>query len=137
MTRIGKTVLVVVVIIVALPVLAILGIIYARRIKPNTLLTVEIEDAIPERTPDNSLQDMLSGPSTTVTDITEGIERARTDPHITGLEIRVGETTMGMAQIQEIRDAHSGTSTAPANLAWLTWSLPRTDPITSPRLARR
>lgn len=105
MTRIGKTVLVVVVIIVALPVLAILGIIYARRIKPNTLLTVEIEDAIPERTPDNSLQDMLSGPSTTVTDITEGIERARTDPHITGLEIRVGETTMGMAQIQEVRDA--------------------------------
>ena len=105
MKHIWKIIVVVVVIVVVVPVLAILGIIYARRVKPNTVLVVRIEDEIPERTPQNSLQDMLNGPSTTVTDITEGIERARTDPHITVLEIRVGETSMGMGKIQEIRDS--------------------------------
>ena len=95
---------VVVVIVVGLPVLAILGIIYSRRVKPNTVLEVRIEDEIPERTPENSLQDLFNGPPTTVTDITEGIERARTDPHITGLEVRVSESSMGMGEIQEIRD---------------------------------
>ena len=105
MKRLGKTILVVVVIVVTLSVFAILGTMYARRIKPNTLLTVRIEDEIPERAPENSLQDMLTGPSTTVTDITEGIGRARTDPHITGLEVQVSETSMGMGQIQEIRDS--------------------------------
>ena len=105
MKSIWKIILVVVVIVVALPVLAILGIIYARRVKPNTVLVVRIEDEIPEQTPQNSLQDIFNGPSTTVTDITEGIERARTDPHITGLELRVGETAMSMGKIQEIRDS--------------------------------
>src|SRR5271157_2577168 len=105
MKHIWKIIVVVVVIVVVVPVLAILGIIYARRVKPNTVLVVRIEDEIPERTPQNSLQDMFIGPSTTVTDITEGIERARTDPHITVLEIRVGETSMGMGKIQEIRDS--------------------------------
>ena len=99
-----KIILVVAVIVVALPVLAILGIIYARRVKPNTVLVVRIEDEIPEQAPQYPFQDIFNGPSPTVTDITEGIERARTDPHITGLEVRVGETSMGMGKIQEIRD---------------------------------
>jgi protease-4 len=94
----------VVVILVALPVLAILGIIYARRVKPNTVLEVRMEGEIPEQTPQYSIQETFNGPSTTVTDITEGIERARTDPHITGLEVRLGETDMSMGKIQEIRD---------------------------------
>ncbi|HMD86315.1 MAG TPA: signal peptide peptidase SppA [Terriglobia bacterium] len=99
-----KIILLVVVIVVSVAALAIFGIIYARRVKPNTVLVVRIEDEIPEQTPQNSLQDLFNGPSTTVTDITEGIERARTDPHISGLEVWVGETSMGMGKIQEIRD---------------------------------
>ncbi len=104
MKNFWKIILGVAVIVVALPVLAILGILYARRVKPNTVLVVRIEDEIPEQMPQNSLQDLFNGPSTTVTDITEGIERARTDPHITGLELWVGETSLGMGKIQEIRD---------------------------------
>jgi protease-4 len=96
-------VILVVVIVVALLVLAILGIIYARRVKPNTVLVVRIEGEIPEQTPQFSLQDLFNGESTTVTDITEGIERARTDPHITGLEVRVGESFLNMGNLQEIR----------------------------------
>jgi protease-4 len=97
-------IILVVVIVLALPVLVIIGIIYARRVKPNTVLVVRVEGEIPEQTPPYSLQDMFNGPTTTVTDITEGIERARTDPHITGLEVRVDETDMSMGKIQEIRD---------------------------------
>jgi protease-4 len=104
MKSIWKIILVVAVIVVAVPVLALLGILYARRVKPNTVLEVRIEGEIPEQTPQNSFQDIFNGPSTTVTDITDGIERARTDPHITGIEVRVGETDMSMGKIQEIRD---------------------------------
>ena len=104
MKTIWKIILVVAVVVVVLPALAVLGIIYARRMKPHTVLVVRIEGEIPEQTPQNSLQDLFNGPSATVTDITEGIERARTDPHISGLDLRVGETTMGMGSIQEIRD---------------------------------
>jgi protease-4 len=105
MKSIGRIILLVVVIMLGVPVLAILGIIYARRIKPNTVLVVRIEGEVPEATSQNSLQDIFNGPSTTVTDITEGIERARTDPHITVLELRVGENAMSMGKIQEIRDS--------------------------------
>jgi len=105
MKRIPKIILLVLAVVVAAPVAAILGILYARRIKPNTVLVIRIEGEIPEETAQNSIQDIFSGPTTTVTDITEGIERARTDPHITTLELRVGETGMSMGKIQEIRDS--------------------------------
>jgi protease-4 len=98
-------ILLVIAIIVAVPVIAILGIVYARRVKPNTVLVIRIEGEIPEEAPHDSLQEVFTGPTTSVTDITEGIERARTDPHITALELRVGETGMNMGKIQEIRDS--------------------------------
>ena len=105
MKSIHKIILVVVMIVVALPVLAILVFMSARRVKSHTVLVVRIEGEIPEQSPQNSLQDLINGPSTTVTDITEGIERARTDPHITALEVRVGENSMSMGNIQEIRES--------------------------------
>jgi len=80
-------------------------VIYARQIKPHTVLVVRIEDDIPEQAPQNSLPEFLSGPTTTVTDITEAIERARTDSRISGLEVRVGEAGLSMGKIQEIRDS--------------------------------
>src|SRR5208283_2719550 len=104
MKHIPKIILLVVIVVVVLASLAIAAIIYARRIRPHTVLAVRIEGEIPEQTPQNSLQDLFTGPATTVTDITEGIERARTDPRISVLEVRVGETTMSMGKIQEIRD---------------------------------
>ena len=85
-------------------VLAIVAFNLARRVKPSTVLTLRIEGEIPEQSPHDSLRDWLAGSTTTVTDITEALERARTDPHITGLEVRVSETTMSMGKIQEIRD---------------------------------
>ncbi len=105
MKRIGKIILLVLATFVAVVVVAIFGIIYSRRVKPHTVLVIRIEGEIPEETPQNSLQEIFNGPTTTVTDITEGIERARTDPHITAIELHVGETSMSMGKIQEIRDS--------------------------------
>jgi protease-4 len=95
----------VIAVVVTVPAIVIIGIIYARRIKPHTVLVIRIEGEIPEETPQSSLEAMFNGPATSVTDITEGIDRARTDPHITALELRVGETDMSMGKIQEIRDS--------------------------------
>ena len=104
MKTIWKIILIVGIIVVLLPVLAILGILYARRVKPNTVLVVRVEGEIPEQAPPYSLPNLFGIESTTLTDITEGIERARTDPHISGLEVRVGETDMSMGKLQEVRE---------------------------------
>jgi len=103
MKNLWKILIPVAIVLISLPVLAILGILYARRVKPNTVLMLRIEGEIPEQTPQNSFQDIFGTPSPTLTDITVGLERARTDPHITGLEVSVGETGLSMGSIQEIR----------------------------------
>jgi len=103
MKKVGKIILIVIAVIVVLQVVAMTVLYFARRVKPNTVLSLRIEGDIPEQAPD-SLREWLTGPTTTVTDLTEAIERARTDPHITGLEVRVSETTMSMGKLQEVRD---------------------------------
>jgi protease-4 len=104
MTTVGKVILVVIGAMVVLLVLVIVAINAARRVKPDTVLTLRIEGEIPEQAAGDSVRDWLAGTTSTVTDLTEAIERARTDPHITGLEVRVSETTLNMGKIQEIRD---------------------------------
>jgi protease-4 len=103
MKKTGKIILIVIGVILVLQVGAIAWMHFARRVKPNTVLSIRIEGEVPEQ-PQDSFRDLLAGPTTTVTDITEAIDRARTDPHITGLEVRVSETSMNMGKIQEVRD---------------------------------
>jgi len=91
-------------VLVVLQVAAMAVFYFARRIRPSTVLTLRLEGDIPEQAPD-SLREWIGGPTTTVADITEALDRARTDPHITGVEVRVSETTMSMGKIQEVRDA--------------------------------
>jgi protease-4 len=104
MKTVGKVILVFIGAMLVLLVLATAAINVARRVKPDTVLTLRIEGEIPDQAAGDSVRDWLAGASTSVTDLTEAIERARTDAHITGLEIRVSETTMNMGKIQEIRD---------------------------------
>ena len=104
MKKIGKIILGIVIAILALQILGVVVVYLSRRIKPETVLTLRIEGDIPEQPPQDALRDLLVGPPTTVTDIVEALERARTDPRITGIEVRVSESTMNMAKIQDIRD---------------------------------
>ena len=77
---------------------------YSRRIRPHTILSVRIEGDVPEQAAQGPLERWVSGPTTSVTEIAEALDRARTDPRITGAAFRIGESTMNMAKLQEIRE---------------------------------
>ncbi len=104
MKKFLKVVLAVVLVLVGLQLISMVVLYFAHRIKPHTVLSIRITGDIPEQPPQDGLRDFLFGPTTTVTDIVEGLDRARTDPRISGVIVRVGESTMNMAKIQEIRD---------------------------------
>jgi len=104
MKKFGKIVLTLVVIVLALQVVGLVVMYFSRRIKPNTVLTARIVGEIPEQAHADALRDLLVGPPTTVTDIVEALDRARTDPRITGLELRISESTMNMGKIQDVRE---------------------------------
>ena len=77
---------------------------FARRVPRHTVLTLRIEGDIPEEVPRDALTQILQGTPTTVTDIVEGLDRARTDSRIEGMEVQVGESSMNFAKMQEIRE---------------------------------
>jgi protease-4 len=104
MKKLGKIVLWLIGIVVVLQVVGLVVIYFSRRIRPNTVLAARIVGEIPEQGHADALRDLLTGPPTTVTDIVEALDRARTDPRITGLELRISESTMNMAKIQDVRE---------------------------------
>jgi len=104
MKKIGKFLLGLLVVALALEIVGVTLRYFARRIPAHTVLTLRIEDDIPEEVPREALTQILQGTPTTVTDIVEGLDRARTDSRIEGLEVRVGESSMNFAKMQEIRE---------------------------------
>jgi len=102
MRTIGKVILVLVGIVLVVEILVITVSYFSRRIQPNTVLTVRLEGEIEEQPPQDPLTEAFFGARTTVTDVVQALDRAETDPRITGIEVRVGESTLGMAKIQEI-----------------------------------
>ena len=104
MKKVGKIILWLIAIFVVLQIVG-LGIRYAsRRIPSKTVLTIPIEGLIQEQPAQDLLSSFVAGSPLTVTDIVEGLDRARTDPRITGAIVRVSESTMNMAKMQEIRE---------------------------------
>jgi len=102
MRKIGKVILWLIAIFLVIEVLGITVTYFSRRIGPNTVLTVRLEGSIEEQPPQDVLTEALFGPQTTVTNIVEALDRAGSDPRITGIEVRVSESTMSMGKIQEI-----------------------------------
>lgn len=105
MKKVAKVVLIVIAVLVVLQVLGLTLFHYVRRISPNTVLSFRIEGDIPEQASNDLLSTLLRGRENTVTDIVQGLDRARTDPHISGVVMRIGETDMNMGKIQELREA--------------------------------
>ena len=103
MKKLGKLLLGLLVVVLALEIVAMTLRYFARRIPSHTVLSLRIEGDIPEEVPREALTQVLQGTPTTVTDIVEGLDRARTDPRIDGIEVRVGESDMNFAKMQEIR----------------------------------
>jgi len=103
MKKLAKAILGMIVIAIVFGIAFIIVGYFSRRIQPRTVLTLRIEGEIEEQPSQDALAAAFLGSSLNVNDITEALERAATDPRITGIEVRVGESTLGMAEIQEIR----------------------------------
>jgi protease-4 len=91
---------------VVLIVIGILIIMPARRSIPDrVILEVDLEKQVVEHVPLDPLAQAFMREVTTVRDIVEALERASEDEHVIGLVARVGVAPVGLAVIQEIRDA--------------------------------
>jgi protease-4 len=105
MSRIGRRVLIVVgivvVVLVALGLMARAG----RQPQKGSLLEVELEGDIPEAIPDDPVARFLHGDDLTVRDHLEAVARAREDGRIAGLLVTIDGPEIGLARVQELRDA--------------------------------
>jgi protease-4 len=76
-----------------------------KSIPEQVILEVDLEKPLVEYVPQDPLAQALMGREITVRDVVEALERASEDERVTGLVARVGAAPMGLAVIQEIRDA--------------------------------
>jgi protease-4 len=103
MKTIGKVLLWLIGIVVLVEVIVLIVVTVSRRVRSHTVLTFRIEGEVPEQPPQDPFSQLLGVRPLTVTDMVEGLDRARSDPRITGVEVRVGLSTMNMAKMQEVR----------------------------------
>jgi protease-4 len=71
----------------------------------NILLTVDLTRDLPEGASEEPLLRLLVGPKPTLRDFLDAIEAAGDDPRVKGVLARVGEDGLGLARVQEVRDA--------------------------------
>ena len=77
----------------------------SRQIPDATVLTLNLEQPILEHPPPASLSTVALPSHHTTRDVVDALRRAATDDRIVAVAARVGGVGMGLAQIQEIRDA--------------------------------
>ena len=71
----------------------------------NIILTVDLTQAPAEGSRENRLLRLVVGAEPTLRDVLDGIEAASGDPRVKVLLARVGDDELGLAKIQELRDA--------------------------------
>ena len=71
----------------------------------KAILELDLERAIPEAAPENPFAVFGGEKALTLRDVVDALERAGDDPHVVGLAARLGAAPLGVAEIQEIRDA--------------------------------
>ncbi len=70
-----------------------------------TVLELNLERNLPEYVPGNPIAEVLFPDAITVRDMVEGLHRAASDGRVVALLARVGNSGMGLARLQELRDA--------------------------------
>jgi protease-4 len=71
----------------------------------NIILTVDLTQGLAEGSRENRLLRLVVGAEPTLRDVLDGIEAASGDPRVKVLLARVGDDELGLAKIQELRDA--------------------------------
>jgi protease-4 len=71
----------------------------------KTILEADFEQALPEDIPDNPTAKFLMNERPTVRDVVDALDRGAEDDRVVGMVARIGAAPLGMAKVQEIREA--------------------------------
>ena len=75
------------------------------KVPDRTILEANFEQALPEDIPDNPTAKLMNGERATVRDVVDAIDRGATDDRVVGMVAKIGAAPLGMAKVQEIREA--------------------------------
>ena len=71
----------------------------------GTVLTLDLTRSFPDQAPDTGVARLLYPDRLTLIQALDTIERAGNDPRVTGIVARIGDSDMGLAEVEELRDA--------------------------------
>ena len=83
----------------------LLGALSTPGVPAKTILEVNFETAVIEDTPNDPIAKAMMQDTPVMRDIVDALEKAGDDNRVAGLVARIGAAPMGLAQVQEIRDA--------------------------------
>jgi len=75
------------------------------KVPSKTILEANFEEAFPEDVPDTPTAHLMLDQRQTLRDVVDAIDRGARDDRVVGMIARIGASSLGMAQTQEIRDA--------------------------------
>jgi protease IV len=78
---------------------------FTGRVPKRVILEADFEQGMIESIPDDGLARVLMTKKVRVRDVVEALQKASQDDRVKGLVARVGQSSMRLAQVQEVRDA--------------------------------
>ena len=75
------------------------------RVPSKTILEANLEQSFLENAPDTPTAKFMLSERFTLRDVVDSIDRGANDERVVGMVAKIGAAPMGMAQVQEIRDA--------------------------------
>jgi protease IV len=113
MSRAGKTILIITSILVALVLVAILGLAVllaafgqrAPSIRDNSVLALRVAGPLPDYVPDDPLRRLFGGPDESLTNLVLQFRKAKIDNRIKAVVLDINMSGAGWAKSEEIRDA--------------------------------
>jgi protease-4 len=75
------------------------------RVPSKTILEANLEQSFLENAPDTPTAKLMLTQRFTLRDVVDAIDRGANDDRVVGMVAKIGAAPMGMAQVQEIRDA--------------------------------
>lgn len=99
---IGALAVIAAIVAMMIGILAMLG---TEGVPRNTILEIDLERGLVEHVPEDPFARAMMDAATDLRDVVDGLEAAADDDRVVGLFVRLGSAPMGMARIQEVRDA--------------------------------
>jgi protease-4 len=75
------------------------------KVPEKTILEANFEQALPEDVPDSPTAKLMNSDRATVRDVVDAIDRGASDDRVVGMVAKIGAAPLGMAKVQEIREA--------------------------------